>query len=94
MSVGYLGADRIIWASDYPHPEYEEHVVDELLANTASLDHHARRLVVGDNARAAYRLPPVARHAPHGPRCLPELPAPERRTDRGRTHVEGTHRLG
>jgi predicted TIM-barrel fold metal-dependent hydrolase len=66
-STAYLGADRIIWASDYPHPEYEPHVVDELLANTTSLDAPARRQVVGDNARAAYRLPPIGRHAPPRP---------------------------
>ena len=33
----FLGADRVVWASDYPHPEYHEGVVDEVRASVAPL---------------------------------------------------------
>ena len=32
----FLGADRVVWASDYPHPEYHDGVVDEVRESIAS----------------------------------------------------------
>ena len=53
-----VGADRIIWASDYPHPDAKfPGVVKELEEATAALDTAARAKVFGGNARALYHLP-------------------------------------
>lgn len=55
------GADRIVWASDYPHPDAKlPGVVDELREATASLDAAARARIFGLNAAALYGLPAVA----------------------------------
>jgi uncharacterized protein len=52
-----LGADRILWASDYPHPDAKiEGVVDELHEATEKLDAESRRLVNGANAAEFYDL--------------------------------------
>ncbi len=56
-SAEFLGADRILWASDYPHPEYHPGVVDELREAIAPLPEADRRLLLGHNAVDAYRLP-------------------------------------
>jgi len=52
-----LGAERIVWASDYPHPEYHEGVVDELRAGIATLTADEQARVLGRNAVDAYSLP-------------------------------------
>ena len=52
-----LGADRVIWASDYPHPEFHPGVVKELQEAIAPLSDDERRAIVGGNAIAAYNLP-------------------------------------
>ena len=53
----WLGADRVLWASDYPHPEYHPGVAKEVEEAIAmlSLDEQAR--ILGRNAVDAYRLP-------------------------------------
>ena len=53
----WLGTDRVLWASDYPHPEYHPGVVKELREAVAGLDDAARRRLLGGNAVAAYKLP-------------------------------------
>jgi uncharacterized protein len=53
----FLGPDRVLWASDYPHPEYHAGIVDELRTAIKDLDAGAQRLVLGENAIAAYNLP-------------------------------------
>jgi predicted TIM-barrel fold metal-dependent hydrolase len=56
-----VGAERIIWASDYPHPDAKfPGVVRELLEHTEHLDAAARARIVGGNARAVYGLPAAA----------------------------------
>jgi predicted TIM-barrel fold metal-dependent hydrolase len=56
-----VGADRIIWASDYPHPDAKfPGVVHELEEVTAPLGEAQRRRIFGENARDAYHLPPPA----------------------------------
>ncbi|HLN17659.1 MAG TPA: amidohydrolase family protein [Acidimicrobiales bacterium] len=53
----YVGADRIIWASDYPHPDAKiPGVVEELREATESLDDEQRQLVMGGNAMRLYQL--------------------------------------
>jgi predicted TIM-barrel fold metal-dependent hydrolase len=53
-----VGADRIIWASDYPHPDAKfPGVVHELDEATESLTAAQRAAIFGNNARAVYGLP-------------------------------------
>jgi predicted TIM-barrel fold metal-dependent hydrolase len=53
-----VGADRIIWASDYPHPDAKfPGVVTELAEATAALGEPDRARIFGQNARALYHLP-------------------------------------
>jgi predicted TIM-barrel fold metal-dependent hydrolase len=57
FTAEHLGADRIIWASDYPHPDAKiPGVVEELREATESLPDETRRLIVGENAAALYAL--------------------------------------
>jgi uncharacterized protein len=54
----YVGADRIIWASDYPHPDAKfPGTVDELLENIADLGTEAQQDIAWRNAQRLYRLP-------------------------------------
>ena len=56
-SAEFLGADRILWATDYPHPEYHPGVVSELLESIKPLSPDAQRRILCQNAIEAYRLP-------------------------------------
>ena len=56
-----VGADRIIWASDYPHPDAKmPGVVDELRKAMTGLSPEAQRRILGLNAVDLYRLPEPA----------------------------------
>ncbi len=56
-----VGAERIVWASDYPHPDAKfPGVVKELQAATAPLAAAERARILGENARALYHLPAPA----------------------------------
>ena len=58
-----VGADRIIWASDYPHPDAKiPGVVDELRKAMTGLSPEAQRRVLGLNAVDLYRLPEPLAH--------------------------------
>lgn len=51
------GADRIVWASDFPHPDAKyPGVTEQLQEATAGLPDEARRLIAGDNALVLYGL--------------------------------------
>jgi predicted TIM-barrel fold metal-dependent hydrolase len=53
----YVGAERIIWASDYPHPDAKiPGVVAELDEAIETLTADQRRLIRGDTAAALYDL--------------------------------------
>ena len=53
-----VGAERIIWASDYPHPDAKfPGVVKELRDATASLNAAERARILGLNSAELYRLP-------------------------------------
>jgi predicted TIM-barrel fold metal-dependent hydrolase len=56
-SARHIGADRILWASDYPHPEYRAGIVAELMASLEALPEADQRRIAGENAVAAYGLP-------------------------------------
>jgi predicted TIM-barrel fold metal-dependent hydrolase len=53
----FLGADRILWASDYPHPEFHPEVVKELRKGIGDLSADDQRKILSGNAIEAYRLP-------------------------------------
>jgi predicted TIM-barrel fold metal-dependent hydrolase len=52
------GADRIVWASDYPHPDAKyPGVTDELAEAMESLMPEEQSRIAGENAAELYRLP-------------------------------------
>ena len=52
-----VGADRIVWASDYPHPDAKiPGVTDELRRSIASLTDEQQALIAGGSAVALYDL--------------------------------------
>jgi predicted TIM-barrel fold metal-dependent hydrolase len=53
----WLGSDRVVWASDYPHPEYHSGIVNEVEEAIAPLPDADQRRVLASNAIAAYDLP-------------------------------------
>jgi predicted TIM-barrel fold metal-dependent hydrolase len=51
------GAERIIWASDYPHPDAKfPGVTDELAEAIAPLSDEQRQRIAGENAVELYGL--------------------------------------
>jgi uncharacterized protein len=52
----FLGTDRVLWASDYPHPEYHSGIVKELHEGISGLPEADRARILGGNAIEAYRL--------------------------------------
>ncbi len=53
-----VGADRVVWGSDYPHHDATfPGAVKKLQTLIAPLPADARRRILGTNARALYRLP-------------------------------------
>jgi uncharacterized protein len=54
--IDYVGADRFLWATDYPHSDHGADYLDELRALASTLAEPSRRLLVGGNAAALYRL--------------------------------------
>ena len=54
--VPYVGADRFVWASDYPHSDHTGGYIEHVLAMARLLpDESARRALLGANAAALYR---------------------------------------
>jgi predicted TIM-barrel fold metal-dependent hydrolase len=57
FTAEHLGAERILWASDYPHPDAKiPGVVKELHEAVATLDPAGQRAVLGGSARRFYQL--------------------------------------
>ena len=54
--IEHLGADYVIWASDYPHLDASFNVVGQLRARIARLPADAQRKVLGLNAQRFYKL--------------------------------------
>ena len=53
----YCGADRIIWASDYPHPDAKiPGIVKELTTSIADLPLEDQARIAGGNALELYRI--------------------------------------
>ena len=51
-AMGWIGFDRILFASDYPHWDFD----DPVMAIPPALGEEQRRMVFAGNARALYRL--------------------------------------
>ncbi len=51
-----IGEDQFLWGSDYPHIDSSADALDQIFASTASLSDHRRRKILGENAKALYRL--------------------------------------
>jgi predicted TIM-barrel fold metal-dependent hydrolase len=58
LTAKMLGADRIIWGSDFPHPDaFYPNFLKMLTKNIRGLGEKEQRQVLGLNAKALYRLP-------------------------------------
>jgi len=51
------GADRFLWASDFPHPDHTGDYIAELEVLAGKLSESARPQLLGDNVRRCYGLP-------------------------------------
>ena len=58
--IAYVGADRFLWASDFPHADHAGDYRAELAERTRGLAADARRAIEGENAARLYRLAPPA----------------------------------
>jgi predicted TIM-barrel fold metal-dependent hydrolase len=57
FTAEHLGAEKMLWASDYPHPDAKfPGVVDELFEAVASLPKPDQELIVGQTAADFYHL--------------------------------------
>jgi len=53
-----FGADRFMWASDFPHADHTPEYITDLDELASEFDEVARRQFLGDNARSLYRITP------------------------------------
>jgi predicted TIM-barrel fold metal-dependent hydrolase len=51
-----FGADRFMWASDFPHADHTPEYITDLEELASEFDEAARRQFLGDNARSLYRI--------------------------------------
>ncbi len=57
FTAEHLGAEKILWASDYPHPDAKiPGVVKELMEAVTPLPSESQRLIAGATARQFYKL--------------------------------------
>jgi predicted TIM-barrel fold metal-dependent hydrolase len=56
LVIRHVGADRFVWATDYPHSDHDAGYMQELAELTASLAPEERTKLVGANAARVYRL--------------------------------------
>jgi predicted TIM-barrel fold metal-dependent hydrolase len=57
QALAYVGADRIMYASDFPHWDHSYPKSVKELAERPDLSEDQKRQVLGANARRFYRLP-------------------------------------
>jgi predicted TIM-barrel fold metal-dependent hydrolase len=58
FTAGQIGADRIMVGSDFPHPDsFYPGFVEGTIENISRLSEKERTLVLGESARAFYKLP-------------------------------------
>jgi predicted TIM-barrel fold metal-dependent hydrolase len=51
-----IGEDQFLWGSDYPHIDSSADALDQIFESTAKLSDARRRKILGENAKALYRL--------------------------------------
>jgi predicted TIM-barrel fold metal-dependent hydrolase len=56
LIIGHLGADRFLWATDYPHSDHDASYMRELRALAERLSPADRAQLMGDNAAIVYGL--------------------------------------
>ncbi|HUY62885.1 MAG TPA: amidohydrolase family protein [Acidimicrobiales bacterium] len=56
-SAKWLGADRVLWASNYPHPKYSDGVLAKLMTALGPLEGAEQHQILWANAVEAYGLP-------------------------------------
>jgi len=56
LIIGYVGADRFVWATDYPHSDHDATYMTELRELAGRLPVDDRRKLLGGNVATAYRL--------------------------------------
>ena len=56
LLVRHVGAERFVWATDYPHSDHDASYMDELRALAEQLSVTERVKLVGENAATLYRL--------------------------------------
>ena len=52
--IDFVGADRVVFASDYPHPDHTPDLTDTLVALEDRLTPATLGRILDDNARALY----------------------------------------
>ena len=55
-TMDYVGSDKFMWASDYPHPDHTGTWVHDLVELVDPLDEAARERVLGGNVKRIYGL--------------------------------------
>jgi predicted TIM-barrel fold metal-dependent hydrolase len=54
--IAHVGAERFLWATDYPHSDHDAGYMDDLRALGDALAPEARRLLFGENAARLYGI--------------------------------------
>jgi predicted TIM-barrel fold metal-dependent hydrolase len=54
--IAYVGDERFLWATDYPHADHDANYMEELHALGGRLPPESRRLLFGANAAQLYRV--------------------------------------
>ena len=54
--VDYIGADRLMWATDFPHPDHGGHYVQELREMLSPLPEPVQKQIAGENVRRLYKI--------------------------------------
>jgi predicted TIM-barrel fold metal-dependent hydrolase len=54
--IDYIGADRLMWATDFPHPDHGGHYVRELKEMLAPLPLSVQKQIAGENVKQLYKI--------------------------------------
>ena len=54
--VDYIGTDRLMWATDFPHPDHGGHYVQELREMLSPLPEPVQKQIAGENVRQLYKI--------------------------------------
>jgi predicted TIM-barrel fold metal-dependent hydrolase len=56
-TIQYIGADNLIFGSDYPHADHKPGIIEEAIALEESLSRETVQKILWDNPRKFYELP-------------------------------------